>query len=157
MFSKILGNMKSSSSEENHEKKELIVKIAKMNLTEMRTYINNRIVDNPVCEYGLSEILNKLLKVDNKTSKRYINIDDMDSKKKKGFDLVLSILTNKKITVEAIELANEFLKVYTDIIDKYDIDYKEIYSVRFKDAIILAVDDMNAKSELHKKMNLIYD
>lgn len=96
MFSKMLGKIKNSSSDENREHRELVDKISKMNLTDMRTYINNRIPDLPVSEDGLSEILYRLLKVDEKTSKRYIEIDDMDSKIKKGLELVLSILSNKK-------------------------------------------------------------
>lgn len=156
MFSKILGKMNSSLSD-NQENRELIDRVSKMNLTDMRTYINNRIADYPVDEEGLIEVLHKLLKVDEKTSKRYIDIDDMDSKIKKGFDLVLSILTNKKISVTAIELVNEFSEKSKDIIEKYDKENKQIYYTRFKDSIDLAINNMNIKNELQRKMNVIGD
>lgn len=156
MLSKILGKMNSSLSD-NQENRELIDRVSKMNLTDMRTYINNRIADYPVDEEGLIEVLHKLLKVDEKTSKRYIDIDDMDSKIKKCFDLVLSILTNKKISVTAIELVNEFSEKSKDIIEKYDKENKQIYYTRFKDSIDLAINNMNIKNELQRKMNVIGD
>jgi len=155
MFSKILGKIKGEASDKNLDNKELVAKISKMNLTDLRTYINNRIVDFPVDEDGLSEVMHKLLKVDEKTSKRYIEIDDMDSKIKKGFDLILSILTNKKITVATIELVNKFLEMSQDIIEKYDKDHKQIYSTKFKDSMKLAVEEITAKVELKRKMNII--
>ncbi|WP_415397117.1 hypothetical protein [Sulfurimonas sp. CS5] len=154
MFSKILGKMNNSISD-NQENRELIDRVSKMNLTDMRTYINNRIADYPVDEEGLIEVLHKLLKVDEKTSKRYIDIGDMDSKIKKGFDLVLSILTNKKISVTAIELVNEFSEKSKDIIEKYDKENKQIYYTRFKDSIELAINNMNIKNELQRKMDVI--
>jgi hypothetical protein len=154
MFSKILGKIK-NNSDDNQENRELVDRISKMNLTEMRAYINNRIPDFPVDEKGLIEILNKLLKVDEKTSKRYIDINDMDIKIKKGFDLIISILTNKKVTVTSIELVNEFLENSRDIVQKYDKENKQIYSTRFKDSIDLAINSMNKKSELQRKMDVI--
>ncbi|WP_373001827.1 hypothetical protein [Sulfurimonas sp.] len=154
MFSKMLGKMKSSSSD-NQENRELVDRISKMNLTDMRAYINNRVPNFPVNEEGLIEVLHKLLEVDEKTSKRYIDIDDNDSKIKKGFDLIISVLTNKKVTVTSIELVTEFLDKSRDIIQKYDKENKQIYCTKFKDSITLAIDNMNAKSELQRKMDFI--
>ena len=155
MFSKMLGKMNNSSSSESQENKVLVSRISKMNLTDMRAYINNRVPDLQVDEDGLIEVLNKLLEVNEKTSKRYIHIDDMDSKIKKGFDLILAILTNKKVTVTTIELVNEFLEQSRDIVQKFDKENKQIYCTKFKDTIALAVDNMNAKSEYERKMEVI--
>ncbi|WP_373035751.1 hypothetical protein [Sulfurimonas sp.] len=157
MFSNMLGRMKNFSLDKNQENKELTDKISKMNLTDMRAYINNRIPDFSVDEDGLNEVLHKLLEINENTSKRYIDIDDMDSKIKKGFDLVLSILTNKKVTVTTIELVNEFLDKSKDIVQKYDKENKQIYYTKFKDAIDLAIEYMNAKAELQRKMDVIGD
>ncbi len=152
MLSKILGNVKDTSTNEN---KELVDRISKMNLTDMRFYINNKIPDFFVDEDGLSEVLHRLLKVDKKTSKRYIDVDDIDSKIKKGFDLVLNILINKKITINTIELANEFLQSYKNIIEKYDKENKQIYYTKFKRSIALAIKNMNAKVDLEVKIDVI--
>ncbi len=155
MFSKILGKIKGDGGDENQEQKELDTKISKMNLTDMKAYINNRVPDLPIDEDGLSEVVRRLLKVDEKTSKRYIEINDMDSKIRKGFELILSILSNKKITVITIELVNEFLEMSKDIIENYDKEHKQIYASRFKDSLGLAVDGMNAQAELKRKMDVI--
>ncbi|MEA1892571.1 MAG: hypothetical protein U9N33_07670 [Campylobacterota bacterium] len=155
MFSKLLGKTKDKESTQDKQHKELVAKIAVMNLTDMKTYINNRIPDCSVDEDGLREVMHKLLEVNKKTSKRYIEIDDMDSKKRKGFDLVLNILSHKNITVTAIEQINEFLEKNRDIIEKFDQDNKQIYDSKFKDALGLAVDGINAKAELKRKMKVI--
>lgn len=152
MFGKILGKIKGDTEDDNQG---LVAKISKMNLTEMRSYINNKIPDLPVDEDGLNEVLSKLVKLDDKTSKRYIEIDDMDSKKKKGFELILSILTNKKITITTIELVSEFLEMNRDIIEKYDQDLRQIYDSKFKDALALAVASIDAQIELKRKMDLL--
>jgi len=140
---------------EKKKSRDLVDRISRMNLSDMRVYINNRIPDFPVEEEGLIEILHKLLEVDEKTSKRYIEIGDMDSKIKKGFDLVISILTNKKVSVTIIELVNDFFEKSKDIIEKYDKENKQIYFSKFKDAIDLAIENMNARSEFQKKMGVI--
>nr|WP_321267264.1 hypothetical protein [uncultured Sulfurimonas sp.] len=155
MFSKILGKIKNSSDEENEEQKNLVEKISKMNLTDMRIYVNNKIPNFQVCEDGLIEILNKLLEVDAKTSKRYIDISDNDSKIKKCFDLVLIILTNKKITITAIELVNQFIENSKEIIQKFDQENKQIYSSKFKNHMDLALNNINTRSEMQRKMGVI--
>jgi len=152
MFGNILGKIKGDTENSNQG---LAAKISKMNLTEMRSYINNKVPDLPVDEDGLNEVMNNLLKLNDKTSKRYIEIDDMDSKKKKGFELILSILTNKKITITTVELVSEFLETNRDIIEKYDRDLKQIYDSKFKDALSLAVNTIDTQVELNRKMNLL--
>lgn len=155
MFAKILGKVKGSVNDEDKEHQELVDKISKMNLTDMRTYVNNKVPDFSICENGLNEIMHKLIDVDEKSSKRYINIDDMDSKIKKGFDLVLIILKNKKITVTTIESVDEFLELSREIVEKYDKEHKQIYGSKFKDALSLAVEGINIKAQLQRKMSVI--
>ena len=155
MFGKILGKTKDEPGDDNGENKELIEKISKMNLTDMKAYIGNRVPNFEVNEDGLSEIMRKLLKKNEKTSKRYVEIDDMDSKIRKAFDLVLNILKSKKITVTTVELVSEFVDMSKDIIERFDYDNKQIYKSRFKKAISLAVTDINGRTELERKMNLI--
>ncbi len=155
MFGKLLGKIKGESGDEGHENSELIAKISKMNLTDMKAYINNRVPDFQIDEDGLSEVMRKLLKLDEKTSKRYVEIDDMDSKIKKGFELILVILVNKKITVTTIELVTEFLDMSKDIIEKYDKEHKQIYDSRFKEALSTAVDIVNTHAEITRKNSVI--
>ena len=155
MFGKILGRSKKEESTEDREHNELVLKIAKMNLTDMKSYVNGRVADMSVTEDGLIELMKKLITIDETTSKRYIEIDDMDSKIKKGFELVLSIGAHKKITVVTVELIQEFMEIYSDIITKYDTTHKQIYSSRLKDTISNAASTINEMAEMRKKMGVL--
>jgi hypothetical protein len=155
MFSNILGRKKEDISEEDADHAELIAKISKMNLTEMRTYIKDRIPDFSSDEDGINAVLNRLISQDSKTKERYIKRDDMDSKKKKAFDLVLAIAEHKKINLVTIELIQKFIEVYREIISDYDKEHKEIYESRFVDAIKNALININEKAALKNKMDLL--
>ncbi len=155
MFSNMLGKIGISTNDEEKMHNELVERISRMNLTDMRSYINNRISDLPVSEDGLKEILKRLLEVDEKTDKRYIDIEDMDSKIRKGLDLIINILANKKITIEAIEVAIELFEASKEIIEKYDNDNKQIYHSKIRDSLNKAIETMNMKSEIQRKMGVI--
>ncbi len=153
MFGNILGKKKDNI--ETDENTEIALKISKMNLTEMRGYVNNRLNDFEITQEGLIEVMKKLTAPNEKTSKTYLQMDDMDSKKKKGFDLVIMISNSKYISAEAVELLQEFIAVYNDLILKYDMDYKEIYASRFSDALVQSIDNVNKYSELQRKSNVL--
>jgi hypothetical protein len=151
----MLGKIGISTNDKEKMHNELVERISRMNLTDMRSYINNRISDLPVSEDGLKEILKRLLEVDEKTDKRYIDIEDMDSKIRKGLDLIINILANKKITIEAIEVAIELFEASKEIIEKYDNDNKQIYHSKIRDSLNKAIETMNMKSEIQRKMGVI--
>jgi len=155
MFGNILGRKKEDISEEDSDHAALVEKISKMNLTEMRSYIKNNIKDFEVNEDGLTEVMHRLTTEDKNTKQYYIKSDDMDSKKKKAFDLVLAIAQNKKINLVTIELIQKFTEIYKEIIDAYDKEYKEIYASRFSDAIKLALANINEKTELKNKLHIL--
>ncbi|EQB40235.1 hypothetical protein M947_02555 [Sulfurimonas hongkongensis] len=155
MFSNMLGKMGISTNDKEKMHNELVERISRMNLTDMRSYINNRIPDLPVSADGLQEVLKRLLEVDEKSQKRYIDIEDMDSKIRKGLDLILSILANKKLSIEAIEVAIELFEVSKEMIIKYDIDNKQIYYSKIRESLNKAIEDMNKKSEIQRKMSVI--
>ena len=153
MFSKFLGKKKDNINAS--ENTEIALKVSKMNLTEMRGYVNNRLNDFEITQDGLVEVMKKLTAINDKTSKTYLQIDDMDSKKKKGFDLVIMIANSKYISPEAVELLQEFSVVYNDLIAKYDRDYKEIYASRLTDALEQSISNVNMQSELSRKANVL--
>lgn len=155
MLLKILGKNSEKDLEENSKNKELIQKISKMNLTDMRNYAKNKILDFEPTQDGVEEILKKLTSVNETTNKRYIEIDDMDSKIKKAFDLILILLEFKEIGVVTVELTQKFVEVYDDIISKYDHDHKEIYASRFKDKMISCADNITLKTELINQMKVV--
>ena len=150
MFGNILGKKKEDVGIDDNA--DIALKVSKMNLTEMRSYVNNKINDFEITQSGLVEVMKKLTVADETT---YLQIDDMDSKKKKGFDLVLMIANSKHISAESVELLQEFIVVYHDLILKYDTEYKEIYASRFSDALEKSIDNVNKYSELQRKSNVL--
>jgi hypothetical protein len=148
MFSKILGKKENTTVNENL----LEEKIAKMNLTEMRSFVNNK---EEISEEGLIEVLKRLITPHEETSKRYIEIDDMDVKKRKGFELVLTIASHKKITIVAVELIQEFIALYDDVIKKFDQDNKQIYEMKLNESIEKALFNIDEMTNLKRKMDLL--
>jgi len=155
MFGSILGRKKETISEEDTTHNMIVEKVSKMNLTDMRSYIRNSVKDFEICGDGLNEVMLKLITKDANSSKYYINSDDMDSKKKKAFDLVLLIAGSKKITVTTVEYIQKFVEIYQDIITRFDTDFKEIYASRFNDALSVSVENVNEIAELQRKMNIL--
>jgi len=153
MFGNILGNKKDNI--DANENTEIALKVSKMNLTEMRAYVNNRLNNFEITQAGLVEVMKKLTASDEETSKTYLQMDDMDSKKKKGFDLVIMIANSMHISVETVELLQEFTLTYNDLIVKYDTEYKEIYASRFSDALVQSIENVNKCSELQRKSNVL--
>jgi len=153
MFSKILGNTKNVKDDAINEK--LVEKISKMDLSEMRLYVNAKLTDFPVCEFGLAQIMKKLTLVNENTSNMYLKNDDMDSKKKKAFDLIILILKHNKVSINIIEIIQQFLNIYDEIIKQYDKDNKQIYESMIKDQISTATDKIDFKSDMAEKMRTL--
>ncbi|MEN4053069.1 MULTISPECIES: hypothetical protein [Sulfurimonas] len=155
MFGNILGRKKEDNSQKDEVHAALVEKISKMNLTEMRSYIKNKIKDFEVSEDGLIEVMQRLTMEDKKTKTYYLKSDDMDTKKKKAFDLILAIAESKKINFTVVDLMQKFLEVYKDIITEYDREHKEIYGSRLIDAVNLALANINEKAALKNKMDVL--
>jgi hypothetical protein len=147
MFKKILGKKKEISSEEDTLYKELVEKILKMNLTEMRSYVNNKLTSLPLCDDGLSAVVEKLI--------TYLQEDDMDTKKRKAFELLLLISKSQKITFKTVDLIQKFVQDNMKLIQNYDNEHKEIYLSRFYDSIELALKNINTRTTLKAKMDIL--
>jgi translation initiation factor 2 beta subunit (eIF-2beta)/eIF-5 len=154
MFKKLLGKKKEDNSQEQKEHAELVEKISKMNLSEMRSYINNRL-DMEVSEAGLGGVLDKLTQPNPQTQNYYLQEDDMDSKKKKAFELILLIAKSQMISFEIVEKIQKFIEHYHTMITTYDKKYKEIYTSRLSDAVELALANINKMSQLKVKMDIL--
>jgi len=157
MFESLLGRKKKDISQEDKEHSVLLSKIERMNLIEMRAYVKNNIVGMESSADGLSIVLRRVTEKNSKTSKRYIEDGDMDSKIKKAFELVLAIASHKKITVVVIEQIQEFISVYEDIIMKFDKKNKEIYNSRLKNAVKHGVMTVNSMTTLNAKMKILQE
>ena len=133
---------------------ELEDKILKMDLIEMRRYVNGKIDKFKVNEFGLHLVVKKLIKTDKATSKDYIETRDMDSKKKKAFDLIILILQHKQVTVSILESIYIFVQMYADLIKEYDKENKQIYESRIRDSLSTAIERINIKANINKIISI---
>jgi len=152
MFSKLLGKKTSTSDQSSNEIEQ---RVAKMDLNDMRNYVNNKLSDFQICDDGLIEVMKRLILKNEKTSHRFIEIDAMDTKVKKAFDLVVLVAKSKKITVVAVELIREFIDLYDDIIEKFDTDNKQIYNSKLKTSLNEAILTIKSKSDIKEKMDYL--
>lgn len=149
MLSKILGKKEKNQTGVD------IAKISRMNLTELRSYLNNKIESLPVTQDGLVAVMKKLATADEVTKKYYIEASDTDQKKKKAFDVFLLLAKSKKMSVECVELMQLFVSVYEDIVNEYDTKYKEIYRSRLGTAIEQALVNIHELKEFDNKMKVL--
>ncbi len=149
MFSKMFGNKNKQVDSA------LIDKISKMDLTEMRAYVKNNMKNFKVSVEGINEVMKKLTVAHEKTQTYYIKSDDMDTKKKKAFDLFIAILSSTQINVQTIELAQNFLKNYKEIIDDFDKRNKQIYASKLTNALKSAIKTIDQYTQLQNKMDFL--
>ncbi|DAB30484.1 MAG TPA: hypothetical protein CFH84_03830 [Sulfurimonas sp. UBA12504] len=154
MFESLFGK-KHTLSAEAQTNAHITEKISQMNLTDMRAYLNNRITGFNVCEFGLSEVMKKLIFIDEESEQRYLKADDMDTKIKKAFDLVLMIAVHKKISITTVEYIQEFLEVYKEIIEKFDRRNKQIYASKLHEALKTSINGVHSIEELKNKMQVL--
>lgn len=153
MLTKMFGKKNKNQDEQTDSR--LIEKISKMNLTEMRSYVKNRIKNFEVSVEGINEIMKKLTSLDEKTQTYYIKSDDMDTKKKKAFELLIAILTSKHIDIQTIELTQSFLEIYKNLIDDFDSRNKQIYASKLRDTLESAIETINKYTQFQQKMNVL--
>lgn len=150
MFDNILGKKKN----EGNDTSGLVERISKMNLSDMKVYLSNKLTDLPVSAEGIVEVLNRLNSKD-ANGNRFIEADAMDTKMKKAFELVILIGSSKLVTVSSVELATEFLTMYDDIIKRYDREHKDIYESRIKESIKNSIHNVGVMANVNNKMNAL--
>ena len=130
-------------------------------LSDMQAYVRGQNPAHPLDEKGLVKVIQKVITKAKPSKsfpegKRYVESGDNDIRIKKLFDLMLSICTNPKLSLEAIEHIETFHSLYWDIIEAYDQRHKQIYGDRLKDHMLKAVATVETKTHLHNKIDLIH-
>lgn len=145
----MLGNIFASKKKENNadENSHITERVSKMNLIDMRLYVRNGIKDFEISEFGIQEVTHKV--------SNYLHSDDMPTKKKKAFDLIILISKSKKVTINAVEEIQNFLEINKEIIEAYDKEFKEIYASRLNDAFTVALQSVDERTKLQNKMSVL--
>ncbi|KIM12783.1 MAG: hypothetical protein KU37_02625 [Sulfuricurvum sp. PC08-66] len=112
----------------------------KWNLDDILLYVRDQKPDHKVTDAGLAVILtrfNTQKSADKKSptgERREFEPYDMDSRTKKGFDLVIAIAQHKAISVTTLEMVKAFYIIYKDVLLDYDTKFTQIYAHRIKEA-----------------------
>jgi hypothetical protein len=152
MFSKLLG--KSTNATESNIKP-LQEYLSNLGLSEIRTLLLGQVEKFPVDEEMIIEILKKMTHQEEKTGKRFIEVTDNDMKLKKTFDIVITAASSKKMSVDAIELIQKFIQMYTDLIEAFDKRNKQIYMHKLTKAIELSIEMVEQMTAYMNKMAVI--
>ena len=134
---------------------DLVSKIQKMNLTDIRAYLNNNIKDFHVTQEGLVAVMRLLTSVHEESNRRFIERDDTDIKIKKAFDIVIGVAKHKKLTVEAVEEIQTFIQMYEDLITNYDTQNKQIYREKLTKACNNGIEMINKRLDVTHKMSVL--
>ena len=153
MFNKLLG--KSEKTSENSTK-EFQDYLSKIGISEMRTLLLGQVEKFPVDEEMIIEILKKMTYQDEKTGVRFLESSDADVKLKKAFDTVITAASSKKMSVEAIELIQKFIRMYTDLIESFDTRNKQIYMHKLTKAIELSINMVEQLTAYINKLSVIH-
>ncbi|MBA1437635.1 MAG: hypothetical protein FAF05_01385 [Epsilonproteobacteria bacterium] len=149
MLRKLLGKKDKADKEESIDP-ELSQKIFKMDLGSMRLYMKSEEAQID----GLYLIMQKLTQPINDKGEYYLKADDMDTKKKKAFELVLLIAKSKKISAKTLEGIEKFIQIHKEIIKEYDYEHKEIYTDRLHKSLQTAVVNLETLSKIHQRLDL---
>lgn len=117
---------------------------------DMKIYLYNNNKEFPCSDAGMEAIL-----------KRFINLNEFQigqlaEELKLGFDLVLSISKNSKISFETTELIALFIKTYKDVIHSYDRQAIQTYNHKLKQAYDYSLKIIDAKLKIEEKLRLTY-
>ena len=135
MLKKIFGKKKEAKIEKTSNCSIIAHKISTMNLTEITNYMDNKIVNFEPDIIGLEEIMKKFITPVANTKKLCLRIDDMDTKKKKCFVLVLKIIEHRDTNIKILKMIQKFCFVYEELIKKFDYDYSSKYQAKFEETI----------------------
>lgn len=138
-------------------KREREKKIAAMNSVilswtkdDMKTYVYNHNKEFPCTDAGMAAILERFINANE------FQIGTMSEELKLGFDIVLAISRNNRISLETAELIKDFIKNYKDVIQSYDRQAVQTYKYKLKKAYEQAVELVDAKIAIEQEMRIKY-
>jgi len=133
MLKKLFQKQKNKYDESKYLK-EILNRVEKMDIYDMHYYLWE---DNS-CEIGIDAIIQKILQKDTKENRRFVEIYDAKYKIGRSFELFLKILEHKNITQKTLDLVDEFLFLFADVIREYDEKYDDTYGEKLKNALFFS-------------------
>jgi len=131
---KKLFKKKIKEKSETKKKEELIEKVDQMDIYAMASYLEE---DNP-SELGIEIVLQKLVKRNEATKRRFIESTDSKFKLNKCFDMVIDISEHNSSSKKTLILLEKFIYTYSDLIRSHDERNDKEYEEKINHAIFFA-------------------
>ncbi len=117
---------------------------------DMKVYVYNHNKEFPCSDAGMAAVLERFIFTNE------FQFGTMSEELKLGFDIVLAISRNNRITLETAELINMFIKTYKDVIHFYDRQAVQTYKYKLKKAYEQALALVEAKIAIEQEMRIKY-
>lgn len=117
---------------------------------ELQAYVYNNNKKYPSSDAGMGAILERFIYRDE------FEIGTMSEELKVGFDIVLSISRNKRISLQTTDLILEFITYYKEVINSYDRQSAQTYYHKLVVAYEKSVSMVNRKLEIEQEIRVKY-
>lgn len=159
MFGKMFDKIKNKNSGETEEDTVFTALIASWNLTEIKTYLQNKNPDFPLSSRGIDTVLNRFTSQEKPSDKypngkRMVELDDNDVRIKKAFDIILLLSKSSHLSMESVEKMERFRELHCDVIEKFDKQNAQTYEHKLKEAIANAIILVEAKKGIENSLNV---
>lgn len=130
------------------------------NFEQMKDYTLGRMKTPELNDFGLAAILvafiNKMThdKSAPGGKRRLLESFDLDARTKKGMDLLLSIISHKKISSKTLDLVPDLLEKYKDVFTEFDTKNHQTYVHKFKETYKFAQVAALAKAQMKREMQV---
>ncbi len=134
------------------EKKILLMRgiISSWKKRELKEYVYGKNKLYRCSDAGMAAILERFIETDE------FQIGDMAEELKEGFDIVLAISRNHKISLSTTDLIHRFVKHFEVVIKSYDRQSAQTYLYKLKEAYRKSVDLVDAKTDIEREMSVKY-
>ncbi len=117
---------------------------------DMKIYVYNHNKEFPCTDAGMAAILERFIYANE------FQIGTMSEELKLGFDIVLAISRNNRISLETAELIDTFIKTYKDVIQFYDRQAVQTYKFKLQKAYQQALELVEAKMAIEQELRIKY-
>ena len=134
------------------EKKILLMRgiISSWKKRELKDYVYGHNKLYRCSDAGMAAILERFINTEE------FQIGDMAEELKEGFDIVLAISRNHKITLLTTDLIYSFIKHFEDVIKSYDRQSAQTYHHKLKEAYRKSLELVDAKTDIEREMSVKY-
>lgn len=135
--------------ERNRKISELRSVISSWDKNELKAYIYDNNKEYRCCDTGMAAVLERFINTNE------FQIGQLSEVLKVGFDIVLSIARNTKISFETTQLLYAFIKNFEEVIKSYDRKCSQTYYHKLFQAYRQSLDMIDTKLKIEKEIDVL--